>query len=68
MAVLVGAAGLATIDSRMLPAALGGLGVVAAVLLVIPVLPVTLAGLVGAAVWVFVAGTILWRQPRAADA
>lgn len=67
IALLVAGASLAAIDSKMLPIALSGLGVIAAVLLMIPVLAVTLTGLAGAGVWVLVTSTILWRQPRAAS-
>jgi hypothetical protein len=68
MALLVGSAGLASLASKMLPAVVGGLGPVAAILLMIPVLPVTLAGLALATIWIFVAGVLLWRQPQTADA
>jgi hypothetical protein len=68
MALLVGGAGLASLDSKMLPAVVGGLGPVAAILLLIPVLPVTLAGLALATIWIFVASVLLWRQPRLVNA
>lgn len=68
IALLVVSASLAAIDSKVLPVALSGLGIVAAVLLVIPVLAVTLIGLAGAAIWILITSILALRQPRTASA
>jgi hypothetical protein len=68
LALLVVSASLAAVDSKLLPVALIGLGVIAAVLLVIPVLAVTLIGLAGAAIWVLITSVLVFRQPLTVSA
>ena len=63
LAVLAAAVGVASIESRMLPMPIVGLGLLAAVLLVIPVLPVALVGIALGALWSIATGIVLLRRP-----
>jgi len=65
LAALAAAVGLASLESKMLPTPIVGLGLLAAVLLIIPVLPVTLAGIALGALWSIATGIVLLRRPAA---
>jgi hypothetical protein len=67
-AALAAAVGLASLDSKMLPTPIIGLGLLAAVLLVLPVLPLALAGIALVAVWSIATGIVLLRRPIATPA
>jgi hypothetical protein len=65
VAIFVAATSLGALSSRMLPVWLAGGGVVAAILLIIPVLAVTLIGLILAALWILVTSALLFRKSSA---
>lgn len=62
VAVFVAATSLAALDSKMLPTWLSGIGVLAAVLLLVPVAAVTLTGLLIGMVWVLITSILLFRR------
>lgn len=68
IALLVAAVSLAAADTKLLPMWLSGLGVLAAVLLVIPVVPVMLVGLAAAGVWLLITSGLMVRQPQPSSA
>ena len=58
----IAATSLAALDSKMLPTWLSGIGVLAAVLLLVPVAAVTLTGLLIGMVWVLITSILLFRR------
>lgn len=66
--VLAAAVGLTSLDSKMLPTPIVGLGLLAAVLLIIPVLPVALAGIALVSLWSIATGIVLLRCPASTAA
>lgn len=62
MAALIAATSLAALGTRLLPTWLAGLGLLAAVLVVIPVLAVLFAGLIGVVVWTLATSVVVFRR------
>lgn len=63
VAILALAASLGSLDNKLFPAWLAGLGVLAGVLAFIPVEAVLFTGVLGIALWVVIASVLLFRQP-----
>lgn len=68
VAILVIAASLGALDTKLFPVWLSGLGILAGVLAFIPIVAVLFTGLLGLALWVVIASVLLFRQPLAEPA
>jgi hypothetical protein len=62
-AIFTLAACICALDSKTLPIWIVGLGIIGAVLLVIPVIAIALIGLIPTLLWVIITSVLLFRQP-----
>ena len=63
LAIFTLAACICALGSKTLPIWLVGLGIIGAVLLVVPVLAIALIGLIPTLLWVMITSVLLFRQP-----
>jgi hypothetical protein len=64
-AIFILAASLVALSAKSSPIWLAGLGVLASLLLIVPIVAVTLIGLVLAGLWIIATSVLLYRQPLA---
>lgn len=63
--IFILSASLGALSTKSLPAWLAGLGIVASLLLVVPIVAITLAGLILGALWIITTSVLLYRQSPA---
>lgn len=63
--IFILAASLGALSAKSFPAWLAGLGIVASLLLIVPVVAITLLGLVLGALWIITTSVLLYRQSPA---
>lgn len=62
-AIFILAASLVALSAKSSPIWLAGLGILASLLLIVPIVAVTLIGLVFAGLWIIATSVLLYRQP-----